>query len=253
MRTSLLVMLAVGLLLASSEGARSQDDLRGVIQKAIKAHGGEEALAKVSAGRSKSKGTLEFGGNSLPFTQDMVYQLPGQFKEVMELEAGGQKITVATVFNGTKGWIEVNGKIQDLDDKLLTELKEAAHLMRLSRLTALLEDKNCKLTAAGEAKVNNKAAVGVRVESKGFRDVNLYFDKGSGLLLKTERRAVDPTTGQELNEERIITEYHKIEGMESPKKVLVNRDGKKFMEAEVLEVKMLDKIDPKTFERPASQ
>ena len=62
-----------------------------------------------------------------------------------------------------------------------------------------------------------------------------------------------PRNRQEITEERIVTAYHKVEGLQSPKKVVVNRDGKKFMEAEVLEVKLLDKVEPKTFERSPSQ
>ena len=81
-------------------------------------------------------------------------------------------------------------------------------------------------------------------------DSSLYFDKDTGLLAKTERRAVDPMSGQEVNEERIVTEYQKLEGMQSPKRILVNRDGKKFMEAEIVEVKFLDKVDPQTFGKP---
>jgi hypothetical protein len=253
MRTPLLVLLTVGLLLGWCGTARPQDDLKGIIQKGITAHGGAEKMAKAKAGRSKTKGTLELFNTSLPFTQDMTYQLPNQFREELELEAAGQKIKVATVFNGTKGWIEVNDKVQELDDKMQSELKEAGHLMRVARLTMLLEDKGCKLAPLGEAKVNGKAAVGIRVECKGFRDVSLYFDKDGGLLLKTERRGLDPMSGQEFTEERIVTEYHKVEGLQSPKKMLVNRDGKKFMEAEVVEVKLFDAVDPKTFDRPGAK
>ena len=248
MRTILSALLPACLLLGGA-GAAGAQEVRDIIQKAIKAHGGAEALNKYKAGQTRTKGQIELLG-SLPFTQEITFQLPNQFREVMELEAGGQKVLVVTVFNGEKGWLEVTGKPQELDEKLLTELKEAGHLLRTSRLTALLDDKECKLSPLGEAKVNGRPAVGVRVECKGFRDLSLYFDKDTGLLAKSERRALDATTGQEVTEERIVIEYQKVEGMQSPKKVLINRDGKKFMEAEVLEVKLLEKVDPQTFARP---
>jgi hypothetical protein len=248
MRT--LLSLLAGLFVAWNAPARAQDTaVTAIIQKAIKAHGGEEALNKYKAGTSRSKGRLEVG-TGLDFTQEMTYQLPNQFKEVLEIDVDGKKIPAVTVFNGEKGWVVVNGQFQDIDDKLLTELKEAGNLMRASRLTTLLQDRAFKLSSVGEAKVNGRAALGVRVESKGFRDVNLYFDKDTGLLLKTERRALDVASGQEVNEERVVVEYQKLEGMQSPKKVVVNRDGKKFMEAEVLEVKLLEKVDPQSFAKP---
>jgi hypothetical protein len=62
--------------------------------------------------------------------------------------------------------------------------------------------------------------------------------------------ALDAMTGQEVTEERIIQEYQEIDGAKVAKKALVNRDGKKFVEAEVLEVKSLDKLDESEFAKP---
>src|SRR5207253_1605637 len=97
-----------------------------------------------------------------------------------------------------------------------------------------LKDKSVELSPLGEVKVNDRPAVGVRIASKGHRDLNLYFDKETGLMAKIERQALDTQTMQMVTEERIIQEYQVVDGMKVAKKVLVNRDGKKFTEAEVL-------------------
>ena len=55
---------------------------------------------------------------------------------------------------------------------------------------------------------------------------------------------------QEVNEERIITEYQDKDGLKEPKKAVVNRDGKKYIDVEVLEVKYLDDIDDTQFSKP---
>lgn len=250
MRILLPVLLPLGLLLGGHSQIQAQDDVRGIIKKAIKAHGGDQNLAKFQAGQTKSKGTIIVLGQGLDFTQELTYQLPNQFREVLHLEGGGQKATVITVYNGTEGWVTANGKAVDLDKKLLNELKEVGHLMTISRLSPLLEDKAIKLSPAGEEKVNGKVAVGVRVERKDYRDATLFFDKDTGLVLKMKRQALDAVTKQEVDEERFVMEYQKIEGMQSPKKMVINRDGKKFMEVEVAEVKLLDKVDPATFAKP---
>ena len=66
-----------------------------------------------------------------------------------------------------------------------------------------------------------------------------------------DRQALAPgQTLQEVDEERIIGEYQDIEGQKVPKKIVVNHDGKKFMEAEVTEMKFLDKVDDSQFEKP---
>lgn len=249
MRVTSLSVVAACLLLLGSSSAWAQEQPRAILDKAIQAHGGTEKLTRFQAGQLKTKGKIELLGG-LEFTQEMSYQLPNRFKESMEIEIAGQKASIVTVYDGQKGWLKVDGKLQDLDEKLLGELKEIAHLMRVSRLVGLVEDKNCKLSALGEIKVAGRAAVGVKIECKGFRDINLYFDKQNGLMVKAERRALDPTTGQEVSEERIITEYSKVDGVQSPRKLTVYRDGQKFMEAEVTEVKILEKLDPATFARP---
>jgi hypothetical protein len=88
------------------------------------------------------------------------------------------------------------------------------------------------------------------VTSEGHKDLSLYFDRASGLLVKVERQALDSQTMEEVAEERILQDYQDVEGIKAPKRVLINRAGKKFVEAEVIEVKMLEKVDDSEFAKP---
>ena len=119
----------------------------------------------------------------------------------------------------------------------------------MTRLT-VLKNKDYELSSLGESKVQDKPTVGVRVSRKGHKDINLFFDKDNGLLLKFEHRTTDFNTMQEVNEERIITEYQDKDGLKEPKKAVVNRDGKKYIDVEVVEVKYLDDIDDTQFSKP---
>jgi hypothetical protein len=250
MRTRLFVpLIALGLVVAglNSAGSARADDAKAIIEKAVKAHGGEEKLAKFKATKSRSKGTLEIMGQMLNFTQEVTTMQPDKVKEALELEVMGQKIPIVSVFNGSKGSITANGQEIPLNDTIRNELKEASNSMQIARLTPLLKGEPYTLSPVGEAQVNGKPAVGVRISNKGYRDVTLYFDKESGLMVKAERRGIDPNSGQEYSEERIITEYQTVEGMPAAKKVVVNRDGKKFMDVDVLEVKYLESVDENEF------
>jgi hypothetical protein len=248
MRRLWLLSLAVSIVLAGTARVGAAEGVEAIIDKAIKAHGGGEKLAKLPAFQSKAKGTLELLGG-ISFTQESAVQPPGQFKEVVQMDIMGQAVTVTTVFNKDKGWIKANDKEIEVTDQILAELKEAAHAMRVGGLVGLKE-KGMELSALGEAKVNDRPAVGVRVSAKGFRDVSLYFDKETGLMAKVERRVHDEQSGQEVNEERFVSEYQDVGGRKLPKKVVIHRDGKKFMEAEVLEVKALEKLDDSEFAKP---
>jgi hypothetical protein len=229
--------------------AQSDDGARALIERAIKAHGGGEALAKHPAGQSKTRGTVFLPMGEASFTQEASYHLPGRIKEVMEIESGGNKLSIISVYNGDKSWMKVRDKFQELDDKMLAELREAAHVAQLCRLTGLLDKANV-LTMLDEIKVNNRPALGVKVATKGYRDLKLYFDRGSGYLVKAERQAFDIAAKRLTNEERFFSDWKDVEGIKTPMKIVVLRDGKKFMEADASEVKAFDKLPDNFFDKP---
>jgi hypothetical protein len=235
--------------LASRGPAADDDDAKAIIVRALKAHGGEETLAKFQAGQSKNKGKIDLPGvGETEFTQEIAFMLPDKLKESFEIQVMGQKVTIMTLVNGDKVTIDVNGMNIEPPDAAKTALKHAGHMMKVGRLVAIVREKGYELSLIGEAKVEGKDTVGVRVSKKDENDISLFFSKETGLLAKLEHRTAD-ATGKEITEERIITEYQKVDGLPAPKKVLVKHDGKMFLEAEVLEVKMLEKLDEGEFKK----
>jgi phosphotransferase system HPr-like phosphotransfer protein len=238
--------LLLGLALTGRAG---EDQAAAVIAKAAKAHF-PKGIDKKNAGvRTKAKGMLHVSGLDLEFTQEVTVQAPNKFKEAMELTVMGNKVNVVTIYNGKEGWIRANDKEVAVTDEILTEFKEAAHMMRLMQ-GAFMNDKSVKFSLVGEVQVKGKPAVGVTLSREGARDVNLFFDKGTGLITKVERRARDIMSGQEVAEERYITEYQEVEGRKLAKKVEVLRDGKALLEAEVTEVQVFEKADDSEFAKP---
>src|SRR5262245_2113439 len=67
----------MGVLLVSLPQGRADDnEAKTVIDKAIKAHGGEDNLVKLQQVRVKSKGTMTIMGMGIRFTSDVVCLLP---------------------------------------------------------------------------------------------------------------------------------------------------------------------------------
>jgi len=245
------VLSAFGIVFGLALFSRAADDETGaIIDKAIAAHGLKGKAQKELAYRGKNKGTLHVAGLDLEFTQEVAVQTPGKFKEVMQFTVMGQNVRVTTIFNGKEGWIKANDKDVPVKDAILDELKEAAYMMRLSQ-GLFLKDKSLKFSVLGEVDVNGKPALGIKVEKKGQKDLDFFFDKSTGLLAKTQRRAKDLQTGQEMTEERIVTAYHEVKGRKIAKKVEVKRDGKDFLKAEVVEADLLEApIDDSEFAKP---
>ena len=242
------VPLAAATLFVGLAGAQEgQNEARAIVEKAIKAHGGEAHLTKRTAATLKTKGRIEIMGG-FDFTQEMRYQLPDKFRDDLEFEIMGVQIRSTTIYNGGKATLQVNDKKVDLP-KLADEIKEGLSLIQAGRLVPL-RDKAYSLSVVGDSDVNGKPAVGVRISKGGQRDVTLYFDKKTSLITKMERRAIDLMSEQEITEERIITEYRKVDGVPQPMKMILNRDGKKFMEAEIVEMREHEKLDDSEFKLP---
>jgi hypothetical protein len=244
------ILSAAALMGLASRGAAADDDPKEIIAKAIKAHGGEETIAKLQAAQIKNKGKIDIPGlGETEFTQEIAYMLPDKLKESFEFQVMGQKVTVNTLVNGETISIEANGMKIDLPDGAKTAIKDAQQMIKVARLVAIVRDKGYELSLIGDVKVEDKDTVGVRVSKKDAKDISLFFDKKTGLLAKLEHRTADQT-GKEITEERIITEYQKnSDGMPQPKKVLVKHDGKNFIEAEVVEIKLFEKLDESEFKK----
>jgi hypothetical protein len=247
MRTCLFASLIGALLLTA--GARAEDEAKAILTRAIKAHGGADARDKYQASQTRAKGKIEILGG-LEFTQEASFMLPNKFKETVEMEVMSQKVRVVTAFDGSKAFIQANGQDVPVDDKIKDALQGAVYAMKVARLVPLVKEKGFELSPLGEVKVDGKPALGVRVAHKGQKDISLYFNKETGLLAKVEHRTVDPMTGSEITEERIITEYATTDGVPMPRRLVINHDGNKFMEVEVVETKRLEKLDDSEFAKP---
>jgi hypothetical protein len=239
-----ILCLGIAIILApTSSRADDKDDIKAIVEKAIKAAGGEDKLKEKSV-TMKIKGKFYgLGEEGVDYTLNMTN---APTKRRMELEASGFKFT--QVFNGEKGWKKINDDVMDMDKDDIAEAKEQLYQEKVGSLVPLLKDKDLKLSTLGETKVNKKPAVGIKVSSKDHRDIDLFFDKDTGLLVKTEATVKD--MGNEYKHESIMSDYKDFDGHKVPTKILINRDGKKYVDGETVEFKQHDKLDDNLFGKP---
>ncbi len=244
MRTNIRVGLALTLVLGFTSTALAAEEPQALVSRAIQASGGEAKLAKVKAGTWKETGTYYGMGEGVPYQGNYAQQLPDKHR--MEIVGFFTRIV-----NGDKGWIiDQGGNVQEMPKEELDEMRESLYGHGVARLVGL-KDKAFTLTPAGEAQVEGQTAFAVNVASKGHRDVKLFFDKKTGLLVKLERRAKAPEQGnQEVTAEIIYSNHKDVNGVKIPTKILVKHDGKKLVEAEHSDFKFEDKLDEKLFSKP---
>jgi hypothetical protein len=113
-----------------------------------------------------------------------------------------------------------------------------------------LKGKGFRLGSLGESRVGDRAAVGVLVTREGHRDVKLFFDKESGLLVRSETRIKVVRTGREYTQEVGFGGYQEVGGVKYPMH-LTYRAGEDFsVEADLTESKPCEKLDDALFVKP---
>jgi hypothetical protein len=250
MRAFLVRILVAGVILALGGRLLAEDSAQAVIEKAVKAHGGKEALGKIKNERVTTRGTLYAAGLSVRFTAETTVQLPGRFKNLMHLSVpGGGEQTVIQVLDGDKAWMTVDGKPQDVGEKLRAEMDESRYTEHATMLAPLLDEKEFRLMSLGDKQIDGRATIGVKVTAMGHRDIELYFDKESGLLAMTKRMAVNARMQPAVQEEH-WSDYGKAGDIMRPGKFTVYQDGKKVTEGEVVDTTFPDKLDENTFSKP---
>jgi hypothetical protein len=239
-----LVLVAIFPLRADDSGVAKE-----IVEKAIKAVGPEEKIAKLKAVTIKLKGKVHTMGMEIPFTGEVISQGADQSKGTIDIEVNGQKFTVTEILNRDKGWNKIGDMLMDKTEDQLKEAQESAHESWIATLIPL-KDKAYTVSSLGDVKVDDRPTVGIRVSSKGHRDVNLYFDKENGLLVKSEMRVKEEESGQEVNQESYFSDYKEVNGLKEPMKIVIKKDGKPFLEADVEEIRRQDKIEDSVFAKP---
>lgn len=228
-----LLLGGLALALIAIPARADEAEARKIVEAGIKAKGG---TGKKHAVTWKGKGKFYGMGNAIDYTGTWSLQLPG--KKRMEID---NFITI--VVNGDMGWFGD----QEMNKEQLAEQKEDMYADWVMELDPLKE-KGFTLATLGESKVGDKAVMGVKVSHEGHRDINLYFDKTSHLLAKMEHTMKE--MGKEAKFEAIITDWAEVGGIKAPSKMTIKRDGELYVDGEMTDYKMLDKLPDKTFEKP---
>src|SRR5262249_47057257 len=147
---------AVGRVRSGDEAA-----MRALVAQAIKAQGGEDELAKFQS--VVMKGTGKFygiGEQGLPFTAEWAFEGADRMRFTIELK--GSMVKLTKVLNGDKGWQKLGtDKATPMSKATLAEEQAQQYGSWVATLLPL-KDKAFQLAPLGEAKVGDRAAVGVR-------------------------------------------------------------------------------------------
>src|SRR5947209_12540047 len=163
--TRLIVAVFTAAFVCSLSGpvrAADAKDATAILDKAIKALGGEEKLSKIKAASWKTKGTISFGGNDNEVTTESIVQGLDHFRREFEGDFGGNKFKGITVLAGDKGWRKF-GENQELDKDAVATEKRTVYLSMIPTTIVGLKSKEFKSAPISDDTVNGKPAAGIKV------------------------------------------------------------------------------------------
>jgi hypothetical protein len=85
------------------------------------------------------------------------------------------------------------------------------------------------------------------VSAEGHKDVRLYFDRQTNLLVAIERPGFDDL-GKPAEHWEYFSDFREANGLKYPTKTLIKQNGKRYLESETTEFKPLEKVDSREFQ-----
>jgi hypothetical protein len=249
MRLRACLVLAAAVVLSAAPAGLG-DEQKALVDKAIKAMGGEEKLKKLDGMTLKGKGTFHVDNMDVPFSFDGSSLALDRFRLDLEATVNGMQMKVLLVFQGAKGWAKVNERVEEAPAEVCVALGKDTYALRLAQRLLPLKSNDTTLAPMGEIQVAGRAAIGVKATAKDRPEVNLYFDKETNLLARIDLQVQDMPGGGEVTHEFLFSEPKEMNGLKHFTKVILNRDGKKLMEIELSEVKGEDKLEASLFDKP---
>lgn len=245
-------LLVAGLLLAGTIQAQDADYAKPILEKAIKAIGDEGKQTKMQGFTCQSKGTVKINENvNLELTGTWYFQDLDKARGDLSVQAGGQNQSGTLCVNGEKVWLlnNANGKVEKAPQEVVPLLKGEFRALRLAQWPILLRTQLSKLAPLGELMINGKAAVGLKAKLEGMPEVEVYFDKSSGLPLKVSTRLQEPG-GNEVEHSFLFTDYQEFGGLKHCTHLVFTRDGQQFLDLQLSDVQFSERLNADQFKEP---
>ncbi len=233
----------------ASPSRADEKAVKAVLDKAIKAIGGEETLAKAGVLSWKTKGTITLGDNDNDFNGRTTAQGIERYRSEFEGEFNGNSVKGVTVIDGKKGWRKFGDNLTDLDENAVANEVRNVYLQVVPVTILPLNGKGFKVESAADEKVGDKPVAVIKATGPDGKSFMLYFDKESGLPVK-QTATVAGFNGDEFDQETTYADYKDFGGIKKATKVESKRNGNPFLKGTILEFKTLSKAEPDTFTEP---
>jgi hypothetical protein len=177
-----------------------------VLDRYVKVLGGRAAIEMIKS--SVAKGTMEIPAAGATGTVEFWRRAPNMLLIVMSV---GNSVVARTAFDGKAGWSEdLRVGVTDREGENLDELKREADFYRSTNLKQLYP----KMVLTGSQKEGETESYVIEATPEKGRPVKLYFEKATGLLVRTDRVSMTPQG--ELPSSEHLADYRELDGVKAP-------------------------------------
>jgi hypothetical protein len=227
------------------------DEAKALLERAIKAQGGEEKLKAAQAATFKTKGNVLADGQQVELGGDATVQGDGHYRWSASITFMGRTENGVIVITPEKIWGK--GGNQANAEEAPAEaafVRDVFRTIRLPQNLTALRAKDVTLSHLGELKVDDRVTVGLKVATKDRPDVDLYFDKETSLPLRAEIRVKEPGEANEKVYAFTFTDYKDVNGVKMFGKFSLKRDDKVTMEMELSDFQFPGQLGADAFAKP---
>lgn len=185
---------------------------KSIIEAAVKAHGGTEALAAIKD--ITINGKAEIPGAPMQFDVTQKYLMPNYFSSTM---GSGPMVVMKQLVKGDKFEQEQQGQKQDLTDEDKEEMAEETTLIN----EVYYLKNNYTFTVGSIETIDGKEAYKVDIKSAKGREFTNYYEVATGLKIKSTKQ-VDGPQGQKMLMGNSFSDFKAINGINIPYKTVLD-------------------------------
>lgn len=231
---------ALALILVVTGGAQAPaPSVDQILERYVQALGGRSAIEKVSS--RVMRGRFDAAGRDGSGSVEMYVKAPDKSLLVMEVPGYGR---VRQGFDGTTGWAgDPERGVRDMNGQELSNARRAATFPQATKLRELYP----KMTLKGEEKVGPRDAYLIEADPGDGTLRRLYFDRASGLLLRSTVER-DTPSGRAAYDV-VMEDYREIDGVRVPFTLRQSIPGLEFT-IKLTDIRHNVQIDDEKFKKP---
>lgn len=216
---------------------------RAILQAAAQAAGGA-AIASIHSVEITGSGEIFIQGQQIPSQTKIQILYPDHVHADVSV---GQFGSFSQGFDGKVAWISTPQGTQDAPPSMFGEFQRSIVLSGGWGLYQQILAGKVEAAFVGEEDADGKKADALLWKSP-FGDVKLYFDTASHLLVGAHYRSVTPQGASEVDQR--WSDFRAVEGRQFPFHNVVLREGEKFTDSTIQEVKINPSLDSSIFGKP---